>query len=223
MDGNVLKVFDGVLQLLHFDQSQYVLFVIFRLLFHLMRDFLILKLRDDFQIFVAHLVSGVCLRHQIAFTKGNAPLKFMILNNLFGCVFFVLAILFFFFHFEMHSVMLVLHFHQVQVLILDHGKVIVPTKRSNFHHSSEILEALEDIAYVGKTVNYGILFDIEAILVDRMENKTNVAKITSSFKEIQRWFIVLIVYINFAFENEINTWADAVECYEAVLIRPIWF
>lgn len=151
---NVLEIFYRVLQLLNFDQSQYVFFVIFGLLFHLMRDFLIFELRDDFQVFVAHFVSSVCLRHQIALPKGNTPLKFVILNKLFGCVLFVLAMLFLFFHFEMHSVMLVLHFHQAQILILYHGKVIVPTKSSDFHHSSEILEALEDIANVGKTVNY---------------------------------------------------------------------
>lgn len=113
LDRNVLKVFDGVLQLLNFNQSQYVFFIIFGLLFHLMRDFLILKLRDDFQIFIAHLISSICLCHQIAFAKGNTPLKFMILNNLFGRLLFFLAVLFFFFHFEMHSVMLVLHLHQV--------------------------------------------------------------------------------------------------------------
>ena len=97
------------------------------------------------------------------------------------------------------------------------------TKSSDFQYSSEILEALEDVTYVGKAVNYGILFDVEAILVNCVENKTNVAKITSRFKKIQRWLIVLIVYINFAFENEINTWADAVKCYKTVLIRSIGF
>lgn len=54
-----------------------------------------------------------------------------------------------------------------------------------------------------------------------MEDKTYIAKITSSFEKIQRWLIGLIVYINFAFENEIDTWTDAVKCYEAVLIGSI--
>ena len=134
-----------------------------------------------------------------------------------------MAVMFFFCRSGVHSVVLVLHFHQVEVLILYHGKIIVATKSSDLHHSSEIFEALEDITDVGKTVNNRILFDIEAILIDRVENETNVAKVTTGLEEIQRWLVILIVNIHFALEDEKDTWADTVKCYKAVLVGSIWF